>query len=132
MHLRCRLVSQVSAEGHRREYRHPAPADRSVSLRGAGRTDHRHWKPFTPDAFARWDAAEGWQIGKQGYRFDAASIVIGIGRAVTAGEDEGALIDAGTNEFVEHLVRQGAIEEEREGATQRERGTTVRVVAVLT
>jgi len=90
---------------------------------------------ITPDAFARWDAAEDWQIGKQGYRFDAASIVIGIGRAATAGEDEGALIDAGANEFVEHLVRQGAIEdteEEREGAAQRERGTTVRVVAVLT
>lgn len=90
---------------------------------------------ITPDAFARWDAAEDWQIGKQGYRFDAVSIVIGIGRAATAREDEGALIDAGTNEFVEHLVRQGAIEdteEEREGASQRERGTTVRVMAVLT
>lgn len=75
------------------------------------------------------------QIGKQGYRFDAAAIVIGIGRAATAGKDEGALIDAGTNEFVEHLVRQGAIEdteEEREHASQRERGTTVRVVTVLT
>ncbi|MDH6284327.1 hypothetical protein [Prescottella agglutinans] len=86
-------------------------------------------------ALADWDAAEDWRIGKQGYRFDAAAILIGIGLAASAGAANASLNDAAVEEMLNHLVRQGAIDdspEDRATAAARERESARRVVEYLT
>ncbi|NKS56273.1 hypothetical protein GS504_01420 [Rhodococcus hoagii] len=86
------------------------------------------------EAFAAWDAAEDWQIGKQGYRVDAATFVIGIGWAAAPGVASGSLVDSAVEAMLDHLVRQGAIDdspEDRASARVREVVTARRVVEYL-
>lgn len=64
-------------------------------------------------AIASWDAAEDGCIGKQGYRADAAAMLIGVGRAVSESQnvDNDAIVEAAVAAMLDHLVQQGAIDD---------------------
>ncbi|MBM4569157.1 hypothetical protein GS489_01220 [Rhodococcus hoagii] len=65
-------------------------------------------------AITAWDAAEDWQIGKQGYRFDAAALLIGIGRVAAPDAARGALLAAAVDGLLDHMAHQGAIDDTAE------------------
>lgn len=83
-----------------------------------------------------WDAEEDWRIGKQGYRADAAAMLIGVGSAVSEAQnvDHDAIVEAAVAAMLDHLVRQGAIDDsasDRAAASARETQSARRLVDYL-